>query len=153
DRGGQLLDRLAAGGAADQGDAGGGGAGAVLERGDAVGERAQQSLDVGAGHVLSGGGGAHAGEGGAGGGTVRGALAVEVGQQRHAVRTGYGGEREAGELLVVHAEQGAGRLEDAGGVDGGGHGQEPAGRVGEAGHGAARVPGAGVADHRAHSGG
>src|SRR5690606_32874786 len=63
----QLLDRLAAGGAADQGDAGGGGAGAVLEGGDAVGEGAQQSLDVGAGHVLAGGGGAHAGEGGAGG--------------------------------------------------------------------------------------
>src|SRR5699024_6464157 len=85
DRGGQLLDGFAAGGAADQGDAGGGGAGALLERGDAVSQGAQQTLHVRAGDVLTGGGGAHAGEGGAGVGPVGGALSVEVGQQGDAV--------------------------------------------------------------------
>src|SRR5699024_5250707 len=151
DRGGQLLDGFAAGGAADQGDAGGGGAGALLERRDAVGQGAQQTLHVRAGDVLAGRGGAHAGEGGAGVGPVGGALPVEVGQQGDAVGAWHARERQLRHLLVAHAEQGAAGVEDAGGVDRGGHRQEPAGGVGEAGDGAAGVVRPGGTHHRAHA--
>ena len=130
------------------------GAGAVLERRDPVGEGAQQTLDVGAGDVLAGGRGAHAGEGGAGVGAVRGALAVEVGQQRHAVRAGH---RAASARREISSWSTPSRvragLEDAGGVDGGGHRQEAASGVSEAGDGAAGVARAGVADHRTYPGG
>src|SRR5699024_10406867 len=139
--------------AADHRDAGGGGAGALLEGGDPVGERAQQALHVGAGDVLAGGGGAAAGEGGAGGGPVRRALPVGVGQPGHAVRAGHRRQRQRRELVPVHAEQRTAGLEDAGGVDGGGHGQEAARRVGEAGDGAGGVVRLGGAHHGAHAGG
>src|SRR5699024_8100693 len=152
DRGGHLLDGPAAGGPADTCDAGGRGGGAVPEGGDPIGEGAQPALDVRTTHVLPAGGGAHTGQGGAGTAPPRGALPVEVGQQRHAVRPGDGGQSQSGELLVVHAQQGACGLQDAGGVDGGGHRQEAAGGVGEPGDRAARVVGASLGDHRAHTG-
>src|SRR5699024_1877137 len=76
---------------------------------------AQQAFDVGTGHVLTSRRRAHPGQRGAGIRTVRGALAVEVGQQRHPVGTGNGSQGQLGELLVGDASsaRAASRMREA----------------------------------------
>ena len=104
------------------------------QRIDAGGDIEQHALDDGAGQILRRGiGPGHPVQGAGCLGQIRGALAVEIGQQGESAGPGLGGQRQLIQPVEVHPEHRGTGIEHAGRIKGAHQREVATGRIGEGG--------------------